>query len=71
MVLRWIVQQGVTTVPKSSKEERIKENIAVFDFELSEDEMKAISALNKNRRFNNPNVYCEGAFNQYFAIHDI
>ena len=70
-MLRWVVQQGVTTVPKSSKEERIKENISIFDFELSEEEMKQISGLNKNRRFNNPNVYCEAGFNQYFAIHDI
>lgn len=67
--LRWAVQRGVTLVPKSSKEERIKQNIDVFDFEISEEDFKAISALNKNRRFNDPGYFCEGAFNQFYPIH--
>ena len=46
IVLRWHVQQpGVGAVPRSSKPERIAENLQVFDFELSEDDMAAISAL--------------------------
>lgn len=46
IVLRWHVQQdGVIAIPRSSNPGRIAENLAVFDFELSGDEMTAISAL--------------------------
>jgi 2,5-diketo-D-gluconate reductase B len=45
--LRWLVQQGVVAIPRTSKVERLSENIEVFDFMLSEDEMAAISALGR------------------------
>jgi len=51
IVLRWDLQQGVVTIPKSTREERIKENADVFDFELSAEDMAAIDAMNENRRF--------------------
>eukprot|EP00049_Salpingoeca_infusionum_P015980 m.318083 g.318083 ORF g.318083 m.318083 type:complete len:336 (+) comp15989_c0_seq15:100-1107(+) len=70
VALRWAVQQGFTTVPKSSQVERIKQNIDVFDFELTEDEMKAIAGLNRNRRFNDPAAYCGAAFGQFWSIFD-
>lgn len=45
-VLRWHVQQsGVAAIPRSSRPERIAENLRVFDFSLSDEEMAAISAL--------------------------
>lgn len=50
IVLRWDIQMGVVTIPKSVHPERIKENAQIFDFELSDEEMKAISALDKNKR---------------------
>ena len=43
--LRWLVQQGVIVIPRTSKAERLKENITVFDFELSSEEMKEIAGL--------------------------
>lgn len=43
--LRWIIQQGVLPLPKSVHVNRIKENMDVFDFELSDAEMTAITAL--------------------------
>jgi 2,5-diketo-D-gluconate reductase B len=43
--LRWLVQQGVAAIPRSSKIERLSENIEIFDFELSDEEMLEISAL--------------------------
>lgn len=43
--LRWVIQQGVLTLPKSVHVNRIKENMDVFDFELSDAEMAEISAL--------------------------
>jgi len=38
----------------------LKENIALFDFALSAEEMKTIDGLNKNRRYNDPGDFCEG-----------
>ena len=43
--LRWLVQQGVSAIPRTSKVERLSENIDIFDFELSEQEMQQIFAL--------------------------
>lgn len=43
--LRWIIQQGVLPLPKSIHVDRIKQNMDLFDFELSADEMKEIAAL--------------------------
>jgi 2,5-diketo-D-gluconate reductase B len=43
--LRWLVQQNVVAIPRTSKLERLSENFEIFDFELFEDDMKAISAM--------------------------
>lgn len=43
--LRWLVQQGVGAIPRTSKVERLAENIAVFDFALTANEMREIAAL--------------------------
>ncbi|KAF7224016.1 aldo-keto reductase family 1 member D1 isoform X2 [Nothobranchius furzeri] len=51
VALRFNVQRGVVVIPKSFTRERIKHNFQIFDFSLTEDEMKAIEALNKNVRF--------------------
>ncbi len=49
-VLRWHIQGGVACIPKSVHANRIQENAALFDFDLSDDEMASIDALNRNRR---------------------
>jgi diketogulonate reductase-like aldo/keto reductase len=56
VALRWLIQQGnIVPIPRSSNPRRIAENIAVFDFVLSDAEMTRISALNRaNRRIANP-----------------
>ncbi len=43
--LRWLVQQNVAAIPRTSRIERLSENIGIFDFALSDDEMSEISAL--------------------------
>lgn len=50
IILRWDIQHGVITIPKSTKEHRIIENAAIFDFELSQEDMERIDGLNQNRR---------------------
>lgn len=50
VILRWDLQNGVVTIPKSTKTHRIIENASLFDFVLSEDDMKRINELNQNKR---------------------
>ena len=50
VILRWDLQNGVVTIPKSVKEHRIKENADIFDFELTIEEMEKINALNEEKR---------------------
>ena len=70
VLLRWGVQRGTAVIPKTSKPERMRENLAIDDFELSAVEMAAISALNQNRRFNDPGVFAEAAFGTFHPIYD-
>ena len=51
VVLRWDLQKGVVTIPKSSNPERIKANAALFDFELSPEDMALLDSLDKTHRF--------------------
>ena len=50
VVLRWHIEHGVVAIPKSVKAHRIKENIDVFDFELTADEVAEIDALDTGVR---------------------
>ena len=70
VVLRWGIQRGNAIIPKTSRPERLKENLDIFDFELTSQEMSGISALNSNRRFNDPGNFCEAAFNTFHPIYD-
>lgn len=47
---RWHIQRGIVVLPKSTHAERIKQNFEVFDFNLSVDDMTAISAINTGKR---------------------
>ncbi|MFC8054525.1 aldo/keto reductase [Bacillus cereus] len=50
VILRWDLQNGVITIPKSTKEHRIIANADVFNFELTKEDMDKIDALNENHR---------------------
>jgi hypothetical protein len=45
VILRWHIQRNVVVIPMSVKRDRMTENFAVFDFELNEEDMKAIKAV--------------------------
>lgn len=53
VILRWHIQEGFSVIPGSTKANHINENIQIFDFELTDDEMAAIRSLDKEQRFFN------------------
>jgi len=50
ILIRWVLQKGVVVIPKSSRKERIEENARVFDFEISDEDMKALDSFNQDYR---------------------
>lgn len=57
VLLRWATQRGIAVIPKSNNQGRLEQNLHVTDFDLDDTELEAISALDKNLRFNNPTDY--------------
>lgn len=70
VVLRWGVQRGTAVIPKSEQSEHLRENLDLFDFELTSEEMAVMDGLNRNRRFNDPADFGEAAFNTFYPIFD-
>uniref|UniRef100_A0A8D0GDB2 alcohol dehydrogenase (NADP(+)) n=1 Tax=Sphenodon punctatus TaxID=8508 RepID=A0A8D0GDB2_SPHPU len=60
IILRWQVQRKVVTVPKSVTPARLQQNLQVFDFSLTEEEMSSIRSLNKNWRYIVPMITVDG-----------
>ncbi|KAJ2744982.1 D-xylose reductase [Coemansia sp. BCRC 34301] len=61
VLLRWAVERGCAVIPKSSSPTRLRENLDLFDFALSAGDVKQISALDRNLRFNDPAKYAKRA----------
>ncbi|KAI9853105.1 MAG: NAD(P)H-dependent D-xylose reductase (XR) [Thelocarpon superellum] len=57
VLLRWSTQRGIAVIPKSNDPERLQQNLHVTTFELAQEDIEAISALDRNLRFNNPMDY--------------
>ena len=70
ILLRWGVQRRTVVIPKTSRPDRLRENLAIFDFELTAEDMQHLGTLNQNRRFNDPGDFCEKAFNTFFPIYE-
>jgi 2,5-diketo-D-gluconate reductase B len=51
VILRWLYQKEIPSIPKASSKERLKENISIFDFALDPKEMEDLDGLNQNKRF--------------------
>ena len=52
LMIRWGIQHGLVVIPKSTREERIRENSQVFDFDISDDDMRSLDSLNEDLRLN-------------------
>jgi diketogulonate reductase-like aldo/keto reductase len=66
VILRWHLQEGIIAIPKSTNPEHIKSNFDIFDYQLSESDMDAIRALDRNRGFfNMPEDEQERNFTSY------
>jgi D-xylose reductase len=70
VLLAWGIQRGTNVIAKSSSPTRLRENFAAAGLTLEEADMAAISALNRNQRFNDPGTFCEAAFNTFCPIFD-
>lgn len=62
IILRWHIQKGFLVIPGSKNEDHIRENINIFDFSLSDDEMGEIEKVNKNVKYYNPTLEQEEAY---------
>lgn len=54
VTLRWIIQQEIAAIPRSSQKSHVQENLAIFDFQLTEEEMSTLSNLRGNERLVSP-----------------
>lgn len=70
VVLRWAIQRGTVTIPKTQTVAHLRVNIELFDFELGNGEMTRLDRLDRNRRFNDPAEFGEAAFNTFYPIFD-
>lgn len=51
IALRWLIQRGLFAIPKASSEKHLRENLTVFDFALTEDEMAQLNRLDRGKRY--------------------
>lgn len=70
VLIRWALQRNTAPLVKTSTPSRMVENREVFDFYLTEREMQRINALNRNKRYNDPGVFCEAAFGTFCPIYE-
>jgi len=52
LMIRWGIEHGLVVIPKSTREERIRENSQVFDFDISDDDMRSLDSLDEDLRLN-------------------
>ncbi|KAG4426438.1 hypothetical protein IFR04_000320 [Cadophora malorum] len=59
ILLRWATQRGIAVIPKSNNVARLKQNLEVNDFSMTDDELAETAALDAGLRFNDPGFYLE------------
>jgi len=70
LILSWALNRGTSIVVKSTNESRMKENLDSSKIKLDQSILDKISALNIDKRYNDPGIFCEDAFNTFFPIYD-
>lgn len=70
ILLRWALQRNTFPLCKTSHPSRMQENRNVFDFYLTRNDMDALHALNKNRRYNDPGAFCEPGMGTFCPIYE-
>ena len=70
VLLRWALQRGTVPIPKSQSADHLRENLAIYDFALTDAEMEQIDGLDRHRRFNDPADFGVKAFNTFYPIFD-
>jgi diketogulonate reductase-like aldo/keto reductase len=70
VLLRWALQRNTFPLCKTSQPHRMAENRNVLDFYLTGADMKALSALNQNRRYNDPGAFCEPGMGTFCPIYE-
>lgn len=50
ILLKWIIKRGVAAIPKSTNADRLRQNLAIFDFDLTADDMNTLKGLDKGIR---------------------
>ncbi|KAJ5694909.1 hypothetical protein N7536_005321 [Penicillium majusculum] len=67
VLLRWATQRGIAVIPKSNDRTRLAENLDVLGFDMTNEEIEAISGLDRGLRFNDPGFYLANYPLQIFA----
>ena len=70
LILSWALNRGTSIVVKTTNESRMKENLDSSKIKLDQSILDKISALNIDKRYNDPGIFCEDAFNTFFPIYD-
>lgn len=70
VILRWHTQMGFIVIPGSVSKDHIRDNFNIFDFTLTEEEMKDIAKLNKNVKYYNPTLEEEEAYREIYPDMD-
>ncbi len=70
VVLSWALNRGTSVVVKSISDQRMLENLGSATLKLDQEAIDAISQLNLNKRYNDPGVFCEDAFNTFYPIYE-
>ena len=70
ILLRWAIERNTIPICKSNSLDHMKENLDVYDFSLTLEDIESIDSLNINHRFNDPGVFCLDAFGTHCPIYD-
>jgi len=70
VVLKWALERGVSLVTKSGDIDRLAQNLDLFSFQLSDQDIKQIGEMDRNLRFNDPGYFCPKLYNTQCPIWD-